>query len=108
LLFFGGQVLGSMQKEGAVQPQVFSDTTDLGPVLPGERWRLKFREQVGCVAQLGDRSGIGWCQLQPLPDRTVVDPELAPDRPSGRDVLVQRMGLGNAQRAARQAPTIPF
>ena len=36
----------------------------------------------------------------------MIDTELAADRPSGRDVLVQRVRLGDARRATRQAPPI--
>ena len=43
LTFADGQVLGSMEEQRAVQPQVFSDTTDLVPVAPGARWRLDHR-----------------------------------------------------------------
>src|SRR5919197_413380 len=52
--------------------------------------------------------GIPRCELEPLADGAVVDPELPPNGPSGRDVLVQRMGLGDAQCAPRQPPPIPF
>jgi len=108
LLFFGGQVLGLMQEERTVDPQVFSHATDLVPVAPGERWRLNHREDVGCAAQFGHRGRIGWRQLEPLAHRAVVDPEVPSNGPSGRDVLVQRMGLGDAQRAAGQAPAVPL
>src|SRR5918911_4765823 len=66
--FFGGQVLGPMQEERAVAPQVFSHATDLVPVAPGQRWRLNYREDVWRVAQLGDGGRIGWRQLEPLAD----------------------------------------
>jgi hypothetical protein len=36
----------------------------------------------------------------------MVDPELAADRASGRDVLVQRVCLGDARRTTREAPSI--
>ena len=38
----------------------------------------------------------------------MIDPELAANRPSGRDVLVQRVRLGNACRATCQTPQIAF
>ena len=38
----------------------------------------------------------------------MVDAEVSPDGPSGRDVLVQGMHLGDAQRAPREAPAIAF
>jgi hypothetical protein len=38
----------------------------------------------------------------------VVDAELPPDGPSGRDVLVQLVGLGDAQCAPRLTPSIAF
>ena len=52
-----------MQGKRAVEPQVFTDTPDLVPVAPGERWRLNFRQQVGRAVQIGDFSRIGWRQL---------------------------------------------
>src|SRR3954452_10348740 len=97
-----------MQEQRAVQPQVLSKTTDLVPVTPGQRWRLHCREQVSRAAQFGDRCLIGWGQLQPLADRAMIKAELTPDRPSGRDVLVQHMHLSNAQRAPCQAPAVAF
>ena len=108
LMFFGGQILGSVKKQSAIQPQVLSQTADLVPVTPGEWRRLNFREQVGRAAQFGDGGRIGWFELEPLADRAVADAELASNRPSGRDVLVQRMGVGDAQRSPGQAPPIPF
>src|ERR687884_1277028 len=46
LLFVTGQVLGLMQEERAVAPQVFSHATDLVPVAPGEWWRFDRRKGV--------------------------------------------------------------
>ena len=67
-----------------------------------------FGSKVGRAAQFGDRGWIRWRQLEPLANGAMVDAELAADGSSRRDVFVQRMDLGNAQRAARQAPAIAF
>ncbi len=107
-MFFGCQVLSPMEKQGAVQPQVFAETTDLLSVVPGKRWRVNFRQQVGRATQFGDRGRIGWGRLEPLADRAMVDAELPADGSSERDVSVQRVHLGNAQRAPGQAPSIAF
>src|SRR3954462_15486704 len=81
--------------------------------MPAENLRLEsphfpghHRQKVGRAAQLGDRSWIGWRQLEPLPNGAMVDAELAADGSSGGDVFVQGMHLGNAQGAPRQAPAI--
>ncbi len=76
--------------------------------MPGERWRFNDREYASRTAQLSNGGCIGWRQLEPLADGAVVDAQLSSDRPSGRDVLVQGMHLGDAQRAPRDAPSIPF
>ena len=103
-----GLYFGPMEKEGAVQPQVFPGRTDFVPIVPGERWRFNDREYASRTAQLSNAGCIGWRQLEPLADGAVVDAQLSSDRPSGRDVLVQGMHLGDAQRAPRDAPSIPF
>ena len=58
------------------------------------------------AGQLGADRWIGQRQLEPIADRAMIDPELASDRPSRRDVLVQHMRLGDARRATGQAPAI--
>ena len=84
-LFFRSQVLSPMEKQGAVQPQVFPGTTHLVPVVPGRWWRVEFGEQIWCSAHCGDRGRIGRRQLEPLVDRTVIDAELSSDGSSRRD-----------------------
>jgi hypothetical protein len=42
LPFLRSQVLSPMEKQGAVQPQVFASTPDLVPVVPGKWWRVGF------------------------------------------------------------------
>ena len=97
-----------MEKQGAVQPQVFAGTTHLVPVVPRKWWRIDFGQHVWCTAQFCDTSRIGRRQLEPLADRTVIDAKLSSDRSSRCDVLVQLMYLGNAQGATCQAPAIPL
>ena len=38
----------------------------------------------------------------------MIDPKLPPNRPSGRDVLVECTHLSDAELATGQAPAIPF
>jgi hypothetical protein len=108
MTLLGGQILSSMEEQGAVQPQVFTESADLLPVVPGSRRWVNVWQQVGRAAQFGDGGRIGWRELEPLADRAMVDPELAPNGTSGRDVPMQCMRLSNAERAPRQAPTIAF
>ena len=60
LPFVGRQVLSSMKEQGALRPQVFSGTSNLVPIEPGERWRIHFRQEVGCGAQFGERGWVRW------------------------------------------------
>ena len=71
------------------------------------RW-LECRCLLGRCGQLANDRWIGRRQLEPLADRAVIDSELAANRPSGRDVLVQSVCLGDARRAACQTPPIAF
>src|SRR6266542_118638 len=103
LTLFQGQLFGLVEKKRAVEPQVFSHTADLVPVTPRRRRWLERRQQAGCGGEFGNGRWIGRRQLEPLANRAMVDPELAADSPSGRNVLMQRMCLGDAHRATRQA-----
>ena len=101
LPFVGGQVLSPMHKQGAVQPQVFPDLTELVPIAPGDRRWFNDRQHVGRTAHFRERRSIGWRELEPLTDRAVVHPELPGNGASGRDVLAQLMDLGDAQCVTR-------
>jgi hypothetical protein len=108
LFFFGPKVLDLMEEQGSVQSQIFSDAAHLVPVVPRRRWWLDVGHRVSRSGQHGDGRWIGWRQLEPLADRAVIDAELASNCAGGRDLLVQCMGLRDADCATRQASSIAF
>ena len=103
-----GQVFGAVEEQGAVQPQIFSEPPHLFPAVPGERWWVSLRKQVGHATQLSNRGRIGWRQLEPLANGAMIDAELPADGSSRCAVHVQFMDLGDAQRSPCQTPAIAF